>query len=52
VNLGGGHFDLYLSGTVDGISVMYNEEKLVRIAVDDAGGSQIVVLDAGLDFST
>ena len=52
VNLGGGHFDLYLSGTVDGISVMYNEEKLVRIAVDDVGGSQIVVLGAGLDFST
>jgi hypothetical protein len=51
VNLGGGHFDLYLSGTVDGISMIYNEDKLVRIAVDDAGGSQIDVLGPGLDFS-
>lgn len=52
VNLGSGHFDLYLSGTVDGISMAYNEEKLVRISVDDAGGSTIDVLGPGLDFST
>ena len=52
VNLGSGHFDLYLSGTVDGISMAYNEEKLVRIAVDDAGESELTVLGEGLDFST
>jgi hypothetical protein len=49
VNLGSGHFDLYLSGTVDGISTAYNEEKLVRISVDDAGASEVVVLGDGLD---
>lgn len=51
VNLGGGHFDIYLSGTVDGISMAYNEEKLVRITVDDMGVPQLDVLGPGLDFT-
>jgi hypothetical protein len=50
-DLGGGHFDLYLSGTVDGISMAYNEGKLVRISVDDAGVSDLEVLGPGLDFT-
>jgi hypothetical protein len=51
INLGGGHFDLYLSGTVDGVSMEYNEEKLVRITVDDDGVPQLDVLGPGPDFT-
>ena len=47
-----GEFDVYLNGTVDGLSVAYNEEKLVRISVDEAGRSEVVELGAGLNFST
>jgi hypothetical protein len=51
IDLGGGHFDLYLSATVDGVSTMYNEEKLVRISVDDMGMSTLDVLADGPDFT-
>jgi hypothetical protein len=51
VDLGSGHFDLYLSGTVDGISMTYNEEKLVRLSVDDTLASELVVIGPGLDFT-
>ncbi|MBS1124272.1 MAG: hypothetical protein H6Q90_6500 [Deltaproteobacteria bacterium] len=47
---GGGGFDLYLWGTVDGISMAPHEEKLVRVSVDDAGAAEHVVLE-GADLS-
>ena len=49
--LGGGAFDLYLWGTVDGISMTYNDDKLVRVSVDAAGAAEHVAI-AGPDFST
>jgi hypothetical protein len=48
--LAGGAFDLYLWGTVDGISMAYNENKLVRVSVDAAGAAEQVAI-AGPDFS-
>lgn len=50
VNLGGGHFDLYLSDSVDGLSMSYNEQKLVRITVDDMGVPQVDDLGPGLVY--
>ncbi len=49
--LDGGAFDLYLWGTVDGISTTYNDNKLVRVSVDEAGAAEQVAV-AGPDFST
>ena len=50
MNLGGGHFDLYLSDSVDGLSMSYNEQKLVRITVDDMGVPQVDDLGPGLTY--
>jgi len=47
--VGGGRFDLYLDGIVDGVSTSDTDKQLVRVSLDDSFEPELDVLGAAVD---